>query len=132
MSTRRIDMDRLQELVRLHRMGTGAREVARLLRMGPNTEPRGRVHASTAALPLGPQAADSDSTVMASGTASSADHRRWRCGCWLVLACRRYRCVHCEAVLTVVPRGVAPPATLRLRGDRAGAHAVGDRPGSGS
>jgi transposase len=31
-------MDRLQELVRLHRMGTGAREVARLLRMGPHTE----------------------------------------------------------------------------------------------
>lgn len=38
MSTRRIDMDRLQELVRLHRMGTGARAVARLLRMGPNAE----------------------------------------------------------------------------------------------
>ena len=38
MSMRRVDMDRLQELVRLHRMGTGAREVARLLRMGPNTE----------------------------------------------------------------------------------------------
>lgn len=38
MSTRRIDMDRLQELVRLHRMGTGAREAAHLLRMGPNTE----------------------------------------------------------------------------------------------
>lgn len=31
-------MHRLQELVRLHRMGTGAREVARLLAMGPNTE----------------------------------------------------------------------------------------------
>ena len=31
-------MDRLQELVRLHRMGTGAREVARMLRMSPNTE----------------------------------------------------------------------------------------------
>lgn len=31
-------MHRLQELVRLHRMDTGAREVARLLRMGPNTE----------------------------------------------------------------------------------------------
>ena len=31
-------MDRLRELVRLHRMGTGAREVARLLGMGPNTE----------------------------------------------------------------------------------------------
>ena len=34
----RIDMHRLQELVRLHRMGTGAREAARLLKMGPNTE----------------------------------------------------------------------------------------------
>lgn len=31
-------MHRLQELVRLHRMGTGAREVARLLGMSPNTE----------------------------------------------------------------------------------------------
>ena len=31
-------MHRLQELVRLHRMGNEAREVARLLRMGPNTE----------------------------------------------------------------------------------------------
>jgi hypothetical protein len=31
-------MDRLQELVRLHRLGTGGRETARLLKMGPNTE----------------------------------------------------------------------------------------------
>jgi transposase len=31
-------MDRLLELVRLHRMGTGAREVSRLLQMSPNTE----------------------------------------------------------------------------------------------
>lgn len=31
-------MHRLQELVRLHRMGTGAREIARLLEMSPNTE----------------------------------------------------------------------------------------------
>ncbi len=31
-------MDRLQELVRLHRMGTGGREVARLLGMSPKTE----------------------------------------------------------------------------------------------
>jgi transposase len=38
MSMRRVDMDRLQELVRLHRMGTGAREVARVLGMSPNTE----------------------------------------------------------------------------------------------
>ena len=34
----RIAMHRLQELVRLHRMGTGARKTARLLKMGPNTE----------------------------------------------------------------------------------------------
>lgn len=26
----------------------------------------------------------------------------------MVLVCRRYRCTHCGAVLTVVPRGVAP------------------------
>jgi hypothetical protein len=31
-------MHRLQDLVRLHRQQTGAREVARLLGMGPNTE----------------------------------------------------------------------------------------------
>lgn len=31
-------MHRLQELVRLHREGTGARDVARLLSMSPNTE----------------------------------------------------------------------------------------------
>jgi hypothetical protein len=27
---------------------------------------------------------------------------------WIVIACRRYRCTSCEAILTVVPRGVAP------------------------
>lgn len=38
MCKRRVEMDRLQELVRLHRMGTGAREVARMLQISPNTE----------------------------------------------------------------------------------------------
>lgn len=38
MSMRRVEMHRLEELVRLHRMGTGAREVARILGMSPNTE----------------------------------------------------------------------------------------------
>jgi hypothetical protein len=38
MARQRTEMHRLQELVRLHRLGTGAREAARLLRMGPNTE----------------------------------------------------------------------------------------------
>ncbi len=34
----RVDVDRLLELVRLHRMGTEKREVARLLRLSPTTE----------------------------------------------------------------------------------------------
>lgn len=38
MSAERIDMHRLQELVRLHRLGNGHRAVARLLGMSPNTE----------------------------------------------------------------------------------------------
>ena len=38
MAKRRTQMHRLQELVRLHRLRTGARETARLLGMGPNTE----------------------------------------------------------------------------------------------
>jgi len=38
MSAARIGMNRLQELVRLHRMGTNVHEVARLLGMSPNTE----------------------------------------------------------------------------------------------
>ena len=38
MSKGRIEMHRLQDLVRLHRQKTGARETARLLGMGPNTE----------------------------------------------------------------------------------------------
>ena len=36
-------MHRLQELVRLHRLGTGSRKAARLLGMGPNTERQYRV-----------------------------------------------------------------------------------------
>ena len=38
MTAKRTEMERLQELVRLHRMGTGCRKVAEMLRMGPNTE----------------------------------------------------------------------------------------------
>lgn len=34
----RTDMHRLQELVRLFRLGCGAKETARLLKMSPNTE----------------------------------------------------------------------------------------------
>src|SRR5207302_2611929 len=38
MANRRPEMHRLQELVRLHRLKTGARETARLCGMSPNTE----------------------------------------------------------------------------------------------
>lgn len=38
MKKRRVDMERLQELVRLHRMGTSSAERARLLHMSVNTE----------------------------------------------------------------------------------------------
>lgn len=38
MSNQRVEMDKLEELVRLHRKGVGCREVARLLQMSPNTE----------------------------------------------------------------------------------------------
>ena len=37
MSARRTDMHRLQELIRLHRLGTGSRVMARTLRMGRDT-----------------------------------------------------------------------------------------------
>jgi transposase len=47
-------MDRLQELVRLHRLKTGAREVARLLRMSPNTEREYREGLAAAGLLDGP------------------------------------------------------------------------------
>lgn len=47
-------MHRLQELVRLHRLGTPVREVARLLQMSPNTERRYRQCLSQAGLLDGP------------------------------------------------------------------------------
>lgn len=50
MTARRVEMHRLQELVRLHRLGTGSREVARLLSMSPNTERAYRVALETAGL----------------------------------------------------------------------------------
>ncbi len=38
MSRERVDMHRLQDLVRLHRLGKGVRKIASQLKMGPNTE----------------------------------------------------------------------------------------------
>ena len=57
MAAERIDMDRLRELVRLHRLGTGAREVARLLQMSPNTEREYRQALIASSLLKGPSTA---------------------------------------------------------------------------
>lgn len=38
MSREIVEMDRLQDLVRYHRLGTGCRETAKLLKLGPNQE----------------------------------------------------------------------------------------------
>ncbi|MFC2172126.1 hypothetical protein ACFLU6_05780 [Acidobacteriota bacterium] len=50
MSAKRLEMHRLQELVRLHRMKSGCREVARLLKMSPKTERDYRVALEAAGL----------------------------------------------------------------------------------
>lgn len=42
MRPKEIDMHRLQDMVRLHRMGVGARQIARELQISPNTERRYR------------------------------------------------------------------------------------------
>jgi hypothetical protein len=52
---KRVTMHRLQELVRLHRMGTRVREAARLLQMSPNTERRFREALREAGLWDGPR-----------------------------------------------------------------------------
>ena len=53
MSASRVSMHRLQDLVRLHRKGSGVREVARLLVMSPNTERKYRVALLAAGLLAG-------------------------------------------------------------------------------
>lgn len=50
----RVEMDRLKELVRLHRMGVSDREAARLLQMSPNTKRAYRRTLETAGLWDGP------------------------------------------------------------------------------
>lgn len=54
MAKRRTEMHRLQDLVRFHRQKTGARETARLLGMGPNTERMFREALAEAGLLEGP------------------------------------------------------------------------------
>lgn len=61
---RRVDMHRLQELVRLRRMGTGARESARLLEMSPTTERHYRTALASASLLEGPVDALPDPDVL--------------------------------------------------------------------
>ena len=54
MTRPRVEVNRLQELVRLHRRGSSAREVVRILRMGPNTERHYRGILTGAGLLVGP------------------------------------------------------------------------------
>lgn len=53
MSRERIEMHRLQDLVRLHRLGRRARKIARQLKMSPNTERAYRMALDAAGLLLG-------------------------------------------------------------------------------
>ena len=55
MSAKRIEMHRLREMLRLHRMGVGCHEVARLLEMSPNTERAYRIAIKDAGLFPGPE-----------------------------------------------------------------------------
>jgi len=54
MSRERIDMHRLQDLVRMHRQGVKCRRIARLLKMSPNTERKYRNALEAAGLLDGP------------------------------------------------------------------------------
>ena len=54
MSAKRIEMHRLREMVRLHRMGTTCHRVAQLLQMSPNTERKYRLAIDAAGLLEGP------------------------------------------------------------------------------
>jgi len=54
MARPRVEADRLRELIRLHRMGSSARQVVRLLHMSPKTERRYRVILGAAGLLEGP------------------------------------------------------------------------------
>ena len=57
MTARSVEMHRLQELVRLHRLKTSAREVCRLLGMGRTTEFQYRKQLGAAGLLVGDPAA---------------------------------------------------------------------------
>ena len=68
MANRRPEMHRLQDLVRLHRQRTGARETACLLAMSPNTERQYREALAQAGL------LDGDPAALPSWSGS---RRRW-------------------------------------------------------
>ena len=69
MTARRVPIDKLEVMVRLHRLATPAREIARQLAMGPNTERRYRLALRTAGLLDGP----SDALPSAASLAEAVD-----------------------------------------------------------
>lgn len=79
MTYRRLEANRLLELVRLHRLGISARETTRLLGMGPNTERRYREALGCAGLLQGPpEALPSSETVRDAVTAALPPRRGHR------------------------------------------------------
>ena len=111
MTAKRVDMHRLQELVRLHRLHRSDREVARTLRMGRNTHRRYRDALVKADLLAGdaddlPALADLRRAVDAGVERKLAPQQTSSAEPWR------------EAMLELVERGCAPQAihdTLRLR-----------------
>lgn len=109
MSARRTGMHRLQDLVRLHRMGTGAREVARLLKMSPNTERHYREALRAAGMLAG---AVAELPTMAALRAAVHEHAPPK------LAPQQQSSVEewCEKIADLVRRGLGPRTIFdRLR-----------------
>jgi DNA replication protein DnaC/transposase len=102
---------RLQELVRLHRMGTGKREVARLLRISPTTERQYRAALARAGLLAGevaelPAGGELEAVVRAVRPATLPPQQRSSVGAWA------------DPVRQMLARGAQPQAIydcLRLQ-----------------
>jgi transposase len=105
-------MHRLQDLVRLHRLKTGARETARLLGLGPNTERRYREAIVEAGLLDG--AADAPPPLEALKAAVLAKHPAPSLPSHQTTSLEAFR----ETIVGLIKRGLGPRAIFdRLRLD---------------
>jgi len=114
MSARRVEMERLRELVRLHRMGVGNKEVARLLRMGPNTERAYRLALEAAGLLQGDAAAVPELEVLKEAVVAQRPPKRAPQQSSTMEAYR-------DEIAGLAGKGVGPTAIYdRLRTEREG------------